>query len=104
MPVAKRSRLSHSRGGGSGIGVHGARGGGLGGNRIEEERIISPISSSGGGVKESGGVSYVVGSIVRIRMKNFLTYDDCEVDVGPRLNVIFGPNGTGMFFIIELPV
>ena len=35
------------------------------------------------------------GSVVRIRMKNFLTFDECEVFTGPRLNIVIGPNGTG---------
>jgi predicted ATPase len=26
---------------------------------------------------------------------NFVTYDDCEFEPGPMLNVILGPNGTG---------
>lgn len=35
------------------------------------------------------------GSIVRVKMMNFLTYDECEVFPGPKLNVVIGPNGTG---------
>jgi ABC-type uncharacterized transport system ATPase subunit len=35
------------------------------------------------------------GSVLRVKMHNFLTFDDCEVFPGPRLNVILGPNGTG---------
>lgn len=35
------------------------------------------------------------GSVVRIRMKNFLTFDECEVFTGPRLNIVIGLNGTG---------
>lgn len=35
------------------------------------------------------------GSIVRVSMLNFLTFYNCEVFPGPRLNVILGPNGTG---------
>lgn len=35
------------------------------------------------------------GSIVRLKMKNFLTYDECEFFTGPRLNIVIGPNGTG---------
>lgn len=38
---------------------------------------------------------YKVGSIVRVKMFNFLTYDECEVFPGPKLNVLIGPNGTG---------
>lgn len=40
-------------------------------------------------------LGYRRGSVVRVSMKNFLTYDACEVFPGPRLNVILGPNGTG---------
>jgi chromosome segregation ATPase len=32
---------------------------------------------------------------VRVKMKNFLTYEEAEVFPGPRLNVVLGPNGTG---------
>jgi len=39
---------------------------------------------------------YKNGSVIKVKMKNFLTYDFCEVSPGPRLNVLLGPNGTGM--------
>jgi recombinational DNA repair ATPase RecF len=29
-------------------------------------------------------------------MENFMTYTDVTVEPGPRLNLILGPNGTGM--------
>ena len=35
------------------------------------------------------------GSIVRMKLINFLTYDECECFPGPSLNVILGPNGSG---------
>lgn len=38
---------------------------------------------------------YRNGSIIRVSMHNFITFDDCEVFPGPRLNVVLGPNGTG---------
>ncbi|KAI0774684.1 P-loop containing nucleoside triphosphate hydrolase protein [Trametes elegans] len=38
---------------------------------------------------------YLPGSIVRIQLHNFLTYDYVEFKTGPYLNMIFGPNGTG---------
>lgn len=38
---------------------------------------------------------YKSGSIVRVGMHNFLTYDDVDIYPGPRLNVVLGPNGTG---------
>ncbi|KAM6363306.1 structural maintenance of chromosomes protein 5 [Pluvialis apricaria] len=43
---------------------------------------------------------FVDGSIVRIFMKNFLTYDVCEVCPGPNLNMIVGANGTGKSSIV----
>uniref|UniRef100_G3WER0 Structural maintenance of chromosomes protein 5 n=1 Tax=Sarcophilus harrisii TaxID=9305 RepID=G3WER0_SARHA len=43
---------------------------------------------------------FVEGSIVRITMENFLTYDTCEVIPGPNLNMIVGANGTGKSSIV----
>ncbi|KAL1705307.1 hypothetical protein EV121DRAFT_258668 [Schizophyllum commune] len=42
-----------------------------------------------------GEDGYVPGSIVRIKLHNFVTYDDVEFRPGPYLNMILGPNGTG---------
>ncbi|KNC83005.1 hypothetical protein SARC_04728 [Sphaeroforma arctica JP610] len=39
--------------------------------------------------------SYKFGSIVRIKLIDFVTYDDVEFRPGPHLNVVIGPNGTG---------
>jgi hypothetical protein len=41
-------------------------------------------------LKERG---YNVGSILRVYMVNFITYDEAEVFPGPKLNVVIGPNG-----------
>ena len=38
---------------------------------------------------------FVNGSIVRVQMERFVTYDSCEFYPGPKLNVVLGPNGTG---------
>mmetsp|Transcript_14487 Transcript_14487/g.23628 ORF Transcript_14487/g.23628 Transcript_14487/m.23628 type:complete len:1118 (-) Transcript_14487:142-3495(-) len=43
---------------------------------------------------------YKPGSIKRVKLKNFLTYDDVEFFPGPRLNVVVGPNGTGKSTIL----
>ena len=43
---------------------------------------------------------YVEGSIFRVKLRNFLTYNDAEFYPGPRLNVILGPNGTGKSSIV----
>jgi len=43
---------------------------------------------------------YVEGSIVRIKLTKFLTYESVEIKPGPHLNVIIGPNGTGKSAIV----
>ncbi|CAM9983971.1 unnamed protein product, partial [Heterosigma akashiwo] len=35
------------------------------------------------------------GSLLRIRLKNFLTYSEVTIYPGPKLNLVVGPNGTG---------
>lgn len=35
------------------------------------------------------------GSLVRVTMTNFVTYEKAQFDLGPNLNMIIGPNGTG---------
>ncbi|XP_071488629.1 structural maintenance of chromosomes protein 5-like [Diadema antillarum] len=43
---------------------------------------------------------FIKGSIIRIKMENFMTYDSCEVYPGPHLNMIMGPNTTGKSTIV----
>ena len=43
---------------------------------------------------------YEVGAIVRVKLHQFLTYQDVEFKPGPRLNVVMGPNGTGKSSIV----
>lgn len=43
---------------------------------------------------------YVDGSIYRVKLHNFLTYNNAEFYPGPRLNVILGPNGTGKSSVV----
>lgn len=38
---------------------------------------------------------YIPGAVMRVKLHNFMTYGDVEMEPGPRLNVILGPNGTG---------
>ncbi|KAJ7595202.1 P-loop containing nucleoside triphosphate hydrolase protein [Mycena floridula] len=38
---------------------------------------------------------FLPGSIVRMQLKNFVTYDFVEFAPGPRLNMVIGPNGSG---------
>lgn len=65
------------------------------------ESIKKSKSSTGGicnGPEESSG--FVDGAIVRVKMRNFVTYGDCEFRPGPHLNVLLGPNGTGKSSIV----
>lgn len=39
--------------------------------------------------------SHKPGSIVRVKMINFVTYTKAEFHLGPSLNMVIGPNGTG---------
>lgn len=43
---------------------------------------------------------YLPGSIVRVKLLNFVTYDAVEFSPGPHLNMIVGPNGTGKSTIV----
>jgi hypothetical protein len=44
---------------------------------------------------DSGEQQFQPGSIVRVALKNFVTYTETEFFPGPRLNMVIGPNGTG---------
>lgn len=54
----------------------------------------------GGAAAQAAKYPYQRGSILRIRMHNFLTYEDAEVTPGPRLNMVVGPNGSGKSTIL----
>ncbi|KAJ9126337.1 hypothetical protein QFC24_002070 [Naganishia onofrii] len=49
---------------------------------------------------ERGKDGYVAGSIVRVKLENFVTYDHVEFRPGSHLNMIIGPNGTGKSTIV----
>ena len=38
---------------------------------------------------------YRAGSILRVEVKNYMTYAHAVITPGPRLNLVLGPNGTG---------
>ncbi|XP_034233676.1 structural maintenance of chromosomes protein 5 [Thrips palmi] len=52
------------------------------------------------GADEVGQMERREGSIVRVRMKDFVTYDSVECVPGESLNVVIGPNGTGKSTIL----
>ncbi|KAJ2901918.1 hypothetical protein MKZ38_001270 [Zalerion maritima] len=43
----------------------------------------------------NGKPGYQVGAIVRVKLTNFVTYQNAEFRPGPQLNMVIGPNGTG---------
>ncbi|KAF9109450.1 Structural maintenance of chromosomes protein 5 [Mortierella sp. AM989] len=43
---------------------------------------------------------YQHGSILKVSMKSFVTYEYCSFTPGPNLNMIIGPNGTGKSTIV----
>ena len=46
-------------------------------------------------------LSFKVGAIVRLYLKNFMQYSECEMLPGPTLNVIIGPNGSGKSSVVN---
>ena len=38
--------------------------------------------------------AFVRGAVLRVKMVNFMTYGECTVEPGARLNLVLGPNGT----------
>ncbi|CAH1798068.1 unnamed protein product [Owenia fusiformis] len=67
---------------------------------LAKKRKCVPSSETNGSNNSSESKGFVEGSIVRIRLENFVTYDSLESYPGPGLNVIIGPNGTGKSTIV----
>lgn len=67
--------------------------------RVNENGDARPVKDEKGKAKAHTIVrdadGYVPGSIVRVKLENFVTYDHVEFRPGPHLNMIIGPNGTG---------
>ncbi|KAJ7594061.1 P-loop containing nucleoside triphosphate hydrolase protein [Mycena floridula] len=59
----------------------------------DEEEHVEPRAEIKTLPRDTDG--YIPGSIVRIQLRNFVTYDSVEFRPGPYLNMIIGPNGTG---------
>ncbi|RHZ89185.1 hypothetical protein Glove_18g107 [Diversispora epigaea] len=69
--------------------------------RLEDNLCPSPSSPWNTSRKgKSSQEEYQLGSIVRVCLKNFVTYDSVEFYPGPNLNMIIGPNGTGKSTIV----
>ncbi|KAG0349469.1 Structural maintenance of chromosomes protein 5 [Podila humilis] len=60
-----------------------------------------PIDGSAvGSSAEKSEYGYQNGSIMKVTMKSFVTYEYCSFTPGPNLNMIIGPNGTGKSTIV----
>ncbi|XP_061843250.1 structural maintenance of chromosomes protein 5 [Nerophis lumbriciformis] len=70
--------------------------------RLSHARKTSQTLVSSGSQTSDAGPDgcFVEGAILRIAMKNFLTYDYAVVRPGPNLNMIVGANGTGKSSIV----
>ncbi|KAL0950349.1 hypothetical protein HGRIS_010317 [Hohenbuehelia grisea] len=79
-------------------------------SRVNEEGDARPSPAPNGSQVSEAGPSqhrervktqprdvdgFIPGSIMRIQLRNFVTYDWVEFRPGPFLNMILGPNGTG---------
>ena len=60
----------------------------------------SPSPSKQEKENDDASLDYERGSVRRIKLVNFLTYDNCEFRPGPRLNLVIGPNGSGKSSIV----
>ncbi|GJE87507.1 structural maintenance of chromosomes protein [Phanerochaete sordida] len=68
--------------------------------RVNTEGDARPVDLKGKGKAEPKTLprdedGFLPGSIVRVQLRNFVTYDYVEFTPGPYLNMILGPNGTG---------
>lgn len=64
------------------------------GSRAQNGDIDGP-SSTDGATSSVDTDSFKPGAIVRVLVKNFVTYEKAEFFPGPNLNMVVGPNGTG---------
>ncbi|CBJ32113.1 conserved unknown protein [Ectocarpus siliculosus] len=64
---------------------------------ISSRAPMSRERLTGSGTGAIGGEvsGWKKGSIVSLKMKNFLVYKDAKAVFGPRLNMVVGPNGSG---------
>jgi chromosome segregation ATPase len=61
------------------------------GRRRHNPSARQSISQSAGPVEDV----FQPGTLVRVKLRNFVTYTAAEFHLGPSLNMIIGPNGTG---------
>ncbi|KAH0538080.1 hypothetical protein FGG08_005292 [Glutinoglossum americanum] len=59
---------------------------------VQQNDLFEDLNGQRG---EEGIPKHQPGSIVRVRLTNFVTYTSAEFHPGPSLNMVIGPNGTG---------
>ena len=74
-------------------------------DEVEEESWVAsspPGEAQGGEIERKPSLidgqmssGHRPGAIVRVKLKNFVTYSAAEFFPGPGLNMVIGPNGTG---------
>ncbi|CAE7024574.1 hypothetical protein CFE70_003482 [Pyrenophora teres f. teres 0-1] len=66
--------------------------------RHDGDASSTPAHTQNGGTNNSiahGQDAFQPGSLVRVKLTNFVTYTAAEFHLGPSLNMVIGPNGTG---------
>lgn len=63
------------------------------GSRVNGSLLSQVPNGAVNGASSLG--EFAPGSIVRVTMQNFVTYEHAEFFPGPNLNMVIGPNGTG---------
>ncbi|KAJ1979212.1 Structural maintenance of chromosomes protein 5 [Dimargaris cristalligena] len=78
-------------------------------NTPSKRRLVKINSNQASGTVQAKSASqsdtneigeFPPGSIVRVALRHFVTYDACQFSPGPHLNMIIGPNGTGKSTIV----
>lgn len=77
------------RGGDGSHDVNGSRLQGRSRGRRDSTATASPEPNG------QGSSDFQPGAIVRVKLQNFVTYNKAEFFLGPSLNMVIGPNGTG---------
>ncbi|KAK4187281.1 hypothetical protein QBC35DRAFT_435217 [Podospora australis] len=61
----------------------------------EDDHTSRHRTGPSGAAHGSAGSEFPPGAIVRVKLRNFVTYSEAEFFLGPNLNMVIGPNGTG---------
>jgi len=62
---------------------------------VSDHRQRAVLRGSGSRQVAVSAAEFQPGAIVRVKVENFVTYEKAEFFLGPNLNMVIGPNGTG---------